>query len=288
MGLESSRPPIGANNPEEHLDHLLDEFPKENIERIEVRIAGKPLEEQIAIVEDSLKKRRETLNRPKYVSSRLRMIERVPDSVFDRFDQKEKQIEVGRGENGRVFEYQSTEDEKNSVVFKMLVRPPMEYQNDLLEEGAYQADVAAFAEEHPELRIGVPHPYYVAASSKGYVLAMEKLPGNSIKQIATEDIVVPPGLDINETERQLARFVDAMNSAGFYHRDLREGNVMIDLERTDVNAPVAYIIDFGFCTKAGSEEEAYRTVDGARDYGMIRTVVQTLRERQGRQKGSAI
>ena len=167
----------------------------------------------------------------------------------------------------------------------MLIREPLTYQNDLLEEGAYQADIVSFAEKNADLRIGVPQPYYIATSSKGFVLAMEKLPGVSAEEISKKNIAIPAGLDLNEIEASLSGFVHRMNEAGYYHRDLGEGNIMFDLERIDAKAPIAYVIDFGFCTKAANPEEAYEGpngVDGRRDNVMIKKVIDQLKTRQNR------
>ena len=73
-----------------------------------------------------------------------------------------------------------------------------------------------------------------------------------------------------------------MNKAGFYHRDLREGNIMIDPSPKKEGAPTAYIIDFGFCTRATSSEAAYRNIDGARDNVIIKGVIKMLKEQQVR------
>lgn len=272
--------PLIPRDPQAHLDNLISEFPKESQEKLEERIEGKEIAEQIAIVEDALKKRREILTHPRYSSNRLRMIERVPDSVFERFViRDEHQVELGRGENGRVFEYKSSEGEESSTVFKMLIRPTMRFQNTLLEEGAYQADVSEIAKRAAELRIGVPSPFYIASSSKGYVLAMEKVPGYSAKDISKTNISIPASVDLDLIEQRLVAFVDRMHAEGFYHRDLREGNIMIDFEAGD-DEPIAYVIDFGLATKATSAEQAYRDLDAPSDYVMIHGVIEQLKERQ--------
>src|SRR6185437_7863150 len=109
MELERKAFPLRPKDPERRLEDMLKEFPEENLVRIEARIEGKPLAEQIEIVEDTLKKRRESIGRPRYKSDRLRMIERVSDEVFERLaNRQENQVEVGRVENGRVFEYQAS------------------------------------------------------------------------------------------------------------------------------------------------------------------------------------
>src|SRR3989338_11331501 len=262
------------------VDALLSGFPEENHERLLQRIEGKPVDEQVTFLEDLLRRRRELMAAPKYSSNRLHMISKVPHSVFERFELSEHQVEVGRGENGRVFEYVSTPEEGGSTVFKMLIRVPLDFQNDLLAEGAYQADVAALADEHTDTRVGVPHPYYIAASSKGYVLAMEKLPGHSINDILEKNIRLPDNFDYNAVQRALEEFVGRMNDAGFYHRDLREGNILIDPTPGNEQMPIAFVIDFGLCSKATSRAEAYQDLDGLQDHVVIAKVMDTLRAKQ--------
>jgi hypothetical protein len=270
----------GTGGFNEEVENLLESFPIENRRKLSERISGHTPAEQLAILQESLKKRRETLASPRYTSERLQMIPKVPDSVFeDSHIKNANAIEVGRGENGRVFEYAGGNGTGGSTVFKILLRPPMNHQNDLLSEAAYQADVAAWATDHAELGIGVPHPYYVAGSKKGYILAMEKVPGHSADIIHLKRIRLPDGYDYGRLQSALETFVQRMNDAGFYHRDLREGNIMIDPNPAP-GAPLAYVIDFGFCVKAPNIEEAYQTVDGTRDHVMIDKVIRKLRKQQ--------
>lgn len=270
-----------AKDPLERIDDLLAAFPPETHERLLARMEGKPPEEQAEMLEHDLRIRRALFSGPRYVSERLHMISRMPDGAVSRFEHKEGQVEVGRGENGRVFEYHSPDDQEGgTAVFKMLIRVPLPHQNDLLSEGAYQADVAAFADAHPTDRVGVPHPFYIAGSSKGYVLAMEKVPGHSIADILAQNIRLPETVDLDLIQHSLELFVADMNEAGFYHRDLREGNIIIDPEAVLSEAPLAYIIDFGYCTKAENRAEAYREVAGCEDHDIIKKVMDSLRRKQ--------
>lgn len=261
------------------IDKLLNTFPEENHSRVLERIEGLSEDEQLQKLTQMARQRQEAL-KPRYRSERLRTISSVPESVIRRFEQSRNQIEVGRGENGRVFEFQPPEEsEGGTSVFKMLIRPPMPVQNDLLTEAAYQADMAAFADTHVDTQIGVPHPYYIAVSDRGHVLAMEKVPGYSIEQSLRHNIPFPENFDYDRVQAALEEFVARMNREGFYHRDLREGNIVIDPDARPGN-PIAYVIDFGFCTKASSREEAYRELDGLQDHVMIKKVMDMLRRKQ--------
>ena len=284
MSFDKIRTTDGTKVPEEEgfaddVEALLDRFPPQNRDKLVSRITGRTYDEQKEILEMSWKLRKEAIARPRYESPRLRSDGRISDAAFDSFKEGPKQVEVGRGDNGRVFEYVPPKDTGRSTVFKILIRVPLPHQNDLLSEGAYQADVAAFAAEHPELRVGVPTPFYAATSSKGHILAMEKLPGYSLRDIAEKNIRLSADFDYDLVERSLQQFVEQMNAAGFYHRDLREGNIMLD-PHTDETKPLAYIIDFGFCTHAQDIEHAYKEVDGIRDHVMIKKVMAQLRAHQ--------
>ena len=259
------------------VDRMLQFFPEENQERLEKRLEGLSLAEQVAFLKDALKKRHELT---KYTSDRLPVASNISQRALDRLQEERGQIPVGRGENGRVFELSPADEEAGvTAVFKALIRPPLEFHNDLLTEGSFQADVAAFADERSDLCVGVPHPYYIAASDKGYVLAMEKVPGFSIDKILEKGLKLPPECDIDRIEAHLQEFVEAMNEAGFYHRDLREGNIMIDPYATESHI-AAYIIDFGVATKAANRQKAYETLDGLQDHVMIKRVIDRLRAQQ--------
>lgn len=274
-GLRQSLPerPVAEGD----VDRLLGLFPDENHERLEKRIEGLDLKEQVTFLKDALRKRHELT---KYTSNRLPVAANISERALERLHEESGQIHIGKGENGRVFELSPADDEAGiSAVFKILTRPPLEHHNDLLTEGSYLADVAAFADQRADLCIGVPHPYYIAPSDRGYVLAMEKVQGFSIDKILEQNLKLPPECDLDRIEAHLQEFVEAMNEAGFYHRDLREGNIMIDPYATE-NHIAAYIIDFGLATQAPDRKQAYEKVDGLQDHVMIRKVIDRLRAQQ--------
>lgn len=281
MSIEKgTRRPVPERPVEEgDVDRLLQFFPEENQERLEKRLEGLSLAEQVSYLKEALRKRHELTN---YTSNRLPVASNISQRALERLQEETGQIPVGKGDNGRVFELSPADEEAGvTAVFKALIRPPLAYHNDLLTEGSYQADIAAFADERSDLCIGVPHPYYIAASDKGYVLAMEKVPGFSIDKILEQNLKLPPECDLDRIEAHLQEFVEAMNDAGFYHRDLREGNIMIDPYATESHL-AAYIIDFGVAIKAQNRQKAYERLDGLQDHVMVKKVMERLRAQQAR------
>lgn len=147
------------------------------------------------------------------------------------------------------------------------------YMNSLKEEASYLQDVANLIEEGDG--VIVPKPLMVINSAKRQevtkqnlkgemvtfhenvkedVLVMEKIEGASLEDIFNPKEPrfkkeVPSGIEWNSFLDTLETFVHKMNKAGFYHRDLHMGNVMIDSETLQ---PV--IIDFGFSRKQFSED----------------------------------
>ncbi len=267
---------------DESVETLLDSFPEENRPRLVSRIQGKTPEEQSAILMSDLEKRKATLKPQAYRSERLTVLEMDRALVTAPFDVRTESAEVGRGDNGVVFEYTRQERKGEVVVFKMFTRQTLPPQNDIFAEGAYQADVADFATRQRDLRVGVPQMQYIAKFAKGYGLAMEKVPGHSIRDIQLGNISLPDDFDFDAVAESLGEFVTRMNEAGYYHRDLREGNIMIDPNPKDSTAPRAYVIDYGLCIKAGSPEQAYQGVDGNKDYVTVMTVLQQLKRQQAR------
>lgn len=280
--------PAQAEDFEEDIETLLDSFPEENRPRLVSRIQGKSREEQVAILANDLEKRRETLKPQVYRSERLTVLELGNEHIGVPFDIRTESSELGRGDNGVVFEYERQERENEVVVFKMFTRQTLPPQNDIFSEGAYQADVADFATHQKELRVGVPQIHYIAKFEKGYALAMEKVPGYSIRDIQLGNIMLPDDFDFDAVGESLGEFVTRMNEAGFYHRDLREGNIMIDPSPKSLADPRAYIIDYGLCIKAGSSEQAYQGVDGNKDYVTVIAVLQQLKRQQARLRSEIV
>jgi len=91
-------------------------------------------------------------------------------------------------------------------------------------------------------------------------LLMERIKGVSITELIGKGLLPPPGFNLDRFEKQITEFLEQMHAAGIYHRDLHDGNVMIEEETGD-----ACIIDFGRATITRfSEEDPYvdEVIDG--------------------------
>ncbi|MCX6716686.1 MAG: phosphotransferase [Candidatus Taylorbacteria bacterium] len=84
------------------------------------------------------------------------------------------------------------------------------------------------------------------------ILAMERLNAVSIKEVLEGDKELPESFDINKFFLALRTYLyKIMHNKGIHHRDLHEGNIMIDIE-----SGKPCIIDFGK-SSYGSSEDVY-------------------------------
>lgn len=265
------------------VEELVESFHKDLVATWRKKIAGKAVPEQIAMLREGLKGRQEALKPKEYASENLRTIREVPRELRSRMrDIDAHSEEVDRGENGRIIRCLAQDPTRPNVVYKVLLRPPLPSQNSLRSEAAYQADLHSFSLGHPKLRVRVPKPYFFVSKNGIDAMAQEEVTSCiSVKNILHQDIPIPLELDIDRIFDAAQKFVDEMHKEGFYHRDLREGNIMINLDPTATETdPLAYVIDMGHCTQAWSEEEAYRKLDAPRDNVILNKVKNMLLKRR--------
>lgn len=114
-------------------------------------------------------------------------------------------------------------------------------------------------------------------------IMMEALNAVSVDDVLQNRATLPKDFDWISFEKDLLDFAEKIHERGIYHRDLHEGNIMIDKDTLQ-----AYVIDFGASSEFwGSIEPGERgpyhiTKDGVEriltsDEGMIRSVVKKLR-----------
>ncbi len=259
-------------------------------EKWEELIEGLPLEGQLEKLETLAQKRREALAPKPYISEKLILLDELPAKAEALFSEafhmlEERSQEIDRGFNGKIMEYVGSGPDEPNVVYKLLIRSPIGEQNDLLSEASYLADLAHLAEKYKDARIGAPQPFYCATITNARVIAMQKVPGLSIENILTRDISLPPDLDIDAIEHHLDLFIERINNEGFYHNDLRPGNIMIDLEREKPDAPLAYIVDTGNAKHFYGKGTHEREIDNTRDRVMLKVAVQKLRLKAQEQTG---
>jgi tRNA A-37 threonylcarbamoyl transferase component Bud32 len=269
------------------IDFILDQH-EEFRAAWEKMIEALPLQEQLVKLEDLAAKRREILAPKVYISEKLEVLkdetpftEALFNHVIDMVERDSE--EIGRGHNGRIIEYRGEDKQTESnVVYKVLIRAPTAQQNDLLSEASYLADMYALSEKYEARDVGVPKPYYVATLTNARILSMEKLPGLSLEKIMESNIEIPPEVSLDEIEEKLLKFVNHLNQAGFYHNDIRPGNIMLDLERKNPNVPEVYLIDTG---NAKYEYAKQDNLDNPTDRVMLKQVLQSLKNYKERQPG---
>lgn len=92
------------------------------------------------------------------------------------------------------------------------------------------------------VRIPKMKAFYVDKENAVAILVMERIIGKTLEQ-AMKDEDLPENFDIDDFFSSLEEFILAMHEKGVYHRDLHDGNIMIDWA---TGKPV--IIDFGLST----------------------------------------
>ncbi|MFA5934763.1 MAG: AarF/UbiB family protein [Candidatus Paceibacterota bacterium] len=111
-----------------------------------------------------------------------------------------------------------------------------------------------------------------------YIL-MERLNAVSIDDVFTGREKLPEAFDFDKFSVALKKFLEEMHGFDVYHRDLHEGNIMIDKV-----TGMPYVIDFGASTEFYGEGNPYEITKGnlverrTSDEGMVKKVLERLRK----------
>ncbi|MEF3692132.1 MAG: phosphotransferase [Candidatus Moraniibacteriota bacterium] len=120
-----------------------------------------------------------------------------------------------------------------------------------------------FLRELSEKKFPVPAPVCFAQTDKAEYVFMEIIDGLSIedlvKGVDDKESEILKNINFNDFFRELRELVEKMHREGIHHRDLHEGNVMIDKKGKPV------IIDFGTAKKIRLLEENPYIDKGIRD-----------------------
>lgn len=152
----------------------------------------------------------------------------------------------------------------DKVCYKIIPDVRSEFYN----QGNCFTDVAGEARFLEDLQgidddVRVPKVYgtiSVYDPKRADVLVMERLNAVSVKDVVEMRASLPESFDMNSFFKKLSVFLKKMHDRGIYHRDLHEGNIMID-----VTTGNPYVIDFGSSKKQYfSEENPYVEVDDIR------------------------
>ncbi len=149
--------------------------------------------------------------------------------------------------------------EPNIILTSRDNRTPVErYHNGPEKEGNFLSEL-----EGVDDSVIIPTPYAWAtyedeyetaeyfSKEKIHVLVMESLDAITFKSILEGENEIPSGFNEETFFNNIRSFLNTMHQRGIYHRDLHEGNIMID---NKTGKPC--IIDFGRSAK-GSESDVY-------------------------------
>jgi serine/threonine protein kinase len=164
---------------------------------------------------------------------------------------------LGRGGMGMVYLARPAGDTHAVVALKVL--PPQRAA----------AEPRMLARFRREMDIGLtlpPHPHLTRTLEAGEVhgvhyLAMEYVPGRTVKQVVTTDGPLPVGAAAR-VFADVAAGLGAAHAAGFIHRDLKPSNVIV------TPAGRAKLLDFGFALIRGEAAPADPTVIGGPGYAL--------------------
>jgi serine/threonine protein kinase len=142
--------------------------------------------------------------------------------------------------------------------------------------------------EHINTKVRVPKVYASFETADGSTdgkhqfLIMEALSAVSVDDVLQGRAELPKAFDFSTFKTDLLDFVQKMHDERIYHRDLHEGNIMINKENGEL-----YVIDFGAAGEFYGEPEPgergpyHITIDGqtrvlTSDESMVKTVSKKL------------
>lgn len=158
---------------------------------------------------------------------------------------KGEAVEIGEGQNSNILSVE--EGRYFDFCVKKLKKIQMMRVNPLEQEFKFQQRV---------LELGITTPQTVAVlrnerTEEEFVI-MERVHGSSLGDIMIDKKPVPENYNHSEFFKKLREMIKKMHQARIHHRDLHEGNVMINEEGDPV------IIDFGTAGyEQGDDQETY-------------------------------
>ena len=156
---------------------------------------------------------------------------------------------VGTGKAGKVIASFRKPDVCYKVLFNASHQPPG--TNDISLESDLQTSAADLGEY---AGVRVPKVLYFVTNEHNDAIAMERLNAVSLKDIFERGAVLPKSFNESKFFDALKRYINHLNDAGIYHRDLHSGNVLVDKM-----TGMPYVIDFGHATRSIGEDGVYRT-----------------------------
>lgn len=193
----------------------------------------------------------ERMSRSARVPNSIENMRTTPLAVSDFIEklQRGKHEMLGKGKSAAVIASLRNPELCHKVFYDQEHQPPGTNTIDL--ETEYQADVARLGELHG---VRAPRVYYYNQTEQVTAITMERINGPSIQDVMEGHASMPPAFEADRFFASLRAYVGELHARGFFHRDIHEGNVLVD---ADTGMP--YLIDFGHATRALTEEDAYRS-----------------------------
>lgn len=158
-----------------------------------------------------------------------------------------KSVPIGYGKNAEVRGLD--EGRFKSVCAKQIKELPLIKCNDIDTEVDFQDRAKAVGVKTP---LTFAYIEIMEDNKKKKLILMQRIYGCSIGDIVYDNAQVPDNYDHKKFFSKLKEYINKLHDANIHHRDLHEGNVMID-ENGD---PV--IIDWGTaCTSFSGDEHPY-------------------------------
>lgn len=282
MGLESFRVPSVEQTPKQDtVDSLLNEFPEELQDRLEMQVAG--MEEQVArdYLIDKLTLRSETLTKSfEDIAPGIEIAKRIPESFRSAVQESvsNEGLFLGEGKIARVYQTAGEDGVCYKILRNEIVR---QLHKKIVREGIIQNNVAKLLNVRSDCA-RTPEVYFLADDLEMQVLMMERVKGSSLKDVFAGMAELPPQFDIETCFAKIERSIEEMHLAGYFHRDLtnNSGNIMIDTNGDP------WIIDFGSAIRSINSEGGTNSfqlhVNGTRflssDLDAVRTMKNRLHE----------
>jgi serine/threonine protein kinase len=186
----------------------------------------------------------------KMLKNHRALMSRVIEKLLDKGQNQEGYL--GKGQTAEVYLVGKLKKRAVKVMnsrTRVTGNPSVAFTNTLHEESRLTDLVRnRFASDN----ISVPKQFvsidYEDGETRGSILIMEGIKGISIQEALDHPEKLPRTFDKESFCESLRDFVEKMNAAGIFHRDLHTENIMVDLE---TGKP--WIIDFGLATDSYSE-----------------------------------
>ena len=245
-------PPSEVAESETEVDSLLSELPEELAERWELAHAHLGSEERRVTLEQYIEKRKKVLRSsvdshkdPEHVS----VVDKSPQAVINILNNIEKgpHEKLGAGQAGRVIASVRYPNVCYKVMFPIDTVP--KGTNDISVEADLQDEVAQMGEMYG---VRAPEVFSFVHEGDTRAITMERLNAVSLRDVINRKAELPSNFDVRRFTDSLEKYITELNNRGYYHRDLHDGNVMIDIETGN-----PYVIDFGHAKYTPLPDDAY-------------------------------